>query len=222
MAESTGKRPVSVGTVYRPHETLKLLAGMVAIFVIALVAGVEIDYATAFHRDVEVVLRLLQVVGVVVIVGTAVAAVFYGARRDHHGLLRAFLVYLVVATVQIVGNIAGLLDRAHVRHSNYLWGVWDVGACYLMIVAVFTGWYWVADQLTPGGAFDFPRQEGRPAERPRLVDYLFIAFNVSSTFGPTSEAVMSRKVKVLMMFQTACSLVVLLVLVARVVGLQAG
>ncbi len=218
MAARGGKQQRS--TVYRPHETVQLLAGMVGIFVIALVAGIQIDYATSFHHDVEVVLRSLQIAGVVVIVGTAIAAVFYGARRDHRGLVRAFIVYLSVATLQIIGNIAGLLDRAHVRQSNYLWGVWDVGACYLMIVAVFTGWYWVADQLTPGGAFDFPQQEGRPPERPRIVDYMFIAFNVSSTFGPTSEAVMSRKVKVLMMFQTSCSLVVLLVLVARVVGLQ--
>ena len=222
MAERSDDTARSTRTAHGPRETAELLLGMLAIFAIAVVASLQIDFATAFRNPFDDALRMLQGISVAVIAATVVAAIFFGARRNQHALLRTFIVYLTVATLQIVGNISGLMDRAHVRQDNYLWGVWDVGACYLMIVAIFSGWYWVADKLTPGGAFDFPRREGRPAETPRLVDYVFIAFNVSSTFGPTSEAVMSRKVKVLMMVQTSFSLVILLVLVARVVGLQRG
>lgn len=49
---------------------------------------------------------------------------------------------------------------------------------------------------------------------------MFIAFNTNATFGPTVETVTSRRVKVLMMLQTMCSLVVLVVLVARMVSLK--
>ncbi|MEY4338463.1 MAG: hypothetical protein RLZ14_313 [Actinomycetota bacterium] len=59
---------------------------------------------------------------------------------------------------------------------------------------------------------------GEELSRPTLIDYAFISFNTNATFGPTSETVVSRRVKLVMMFQTSLSLLVLLVLVARLVG----
>ena len=43
---------------------------------------------------------------------------------------------------------------------------------------------------------------------------------MNATFGPTSETVVSRRVKLVMMAQTSLSLLVLLVLVARLVGIS--
>ncbi|CAB4984638.1 unannotated protein [freshwater metagenome] len=54
--------------------------------------------------------------------------------------------------------------------------------------------------------------------RPKFIDYAFISFNTNATFGPTGETVVSRRVKLVMMFQTSLSLLVLLVLVARLVS----
>jgi hypothetical protein len=84
-----------------------------------------------------------------------------------------------IATVHLVAHIAALVLTAHVRNDSYLWGLWDVGPAYVMVVAVFTGWYWIADELIPEGAFDFPVPEGRDAPTPNLIDYVFIAFDAA-------------------------------------------
>ena len=109
---------------------------------------------------------------------------------------------------------------ARVRNDKYLWGLADVGAAYIAIAAVFTGWYWLLDGIIPGGAFVFPGRGGEDLQRPTFIDYFFISFNTNATFGPTSETVVSRRVKLVMMAQTSLSLLVLLVLVARLVGIS--
>ena len=155
-----------------------------------------------------------------VFIVVAVAAIVAGLRYGEHAVERVFVVFLTFATLQVIANIFALIASSEFRDNSYLWGVWDVGAAYALIVAVFTGWYWVADHLLPNGAFEFPEVKGRPHRHPDVIDYLFIAFNTNATFGPTTEAAISRRVKALMMLQTVCSLLVLMVLVARVVGLH--
>jgi len=216
------KTPAVPRTAYSVRETVGMVVGMSCIFVLNVVACLQLDLGTTFGPTLDHVLNWFLALGAVVFGAVVVASVFFGARRDHPSLLRAFVVYLGFATVQVVANVAALLGTAKFRHDSYLWGLWDIGAAYLMVVAIFTGWYWVLDLLIPGGAFEFPVPEGREPERPRLIDYMFIAFNTNSTFGPTAEAVLSRRVKVLMMFQTICSLFILLVMVARIVGMSGG
>jgi hypothetical protein len=104
------------------------------------------------------------------------------------------------------------------KQDSLLWGLWVLGGAYLLLVAVFTGWYWLYDHVTPGGAFVFPEDSLGRDGVPNLVDYLFISFNTNSTFGPTTEVVRSRQVKVLMMLQTLMSLLILLVFVGRMVN----
>jgi len=84
---------------------------------------------------------------------------------------------------------------------------------------VFSLWYQLADAYLPGGAIDFPPNGAHPDGPPRWFDYLFLSFNTNATFGPTTEGVRTRPTKALMMLQAAISLVVLVVLIARVVGL---
>lgn len=202
---------------------LRITQTVVAMAVIAgldLLAGMQVEYGAVFSKATAHALDLSEIIGVIGFVVIALVAVGVGIRHGERAVLQTFLVFTAFATIHVIANIAALVITARVRHDTYLWGMWDAGAAYLMIVAVFTGWYWLADQLIPGGAFEFPAPENGPAPTPNLVDYVFISFNTNATFGPTSESVMSRRVKVLMMLQTTCSLVILLVLVARVVGLR--
>jgi hypothetical protein len=53
---------------------------------------------------------------------------------------------------------------------------------------------------------------------PHVVDYLFISFNVNSTYGPTSEAVVSRVAKGVMVLQVLLAILMLTVLIARAVS----
>ena len=54
--------------------------------------------------------------------------------------------------------------------------------------------------------------------RPRFIDYLFVAFTQSSTFGPTDAPLLGRWSKCLTMMQIAMSLTVVIVLISRAVG----
>ena len=198
-------------------ENLEIIAGMVAIFVLDVVAGAEISYGTAFTSSASQTIGIIDDIGAVIFVIITVLAIIAILINRRSVVLRIFVLYLIVATVQTVANIAALLVTAHVRNDNYLWGLFDIGAAYLMIVSVFTGWYWVSDRLIKNGAFVFPARDNKEPPQPNLIDYLFIAFNTNATFGPTSESVVSRRVKLIMMSQTTMSLVILLVLVARII-----
>jgi len=54
--------------------------------------------------------------------------------------------------------------------------------------------------------------------RPRFIDYLFITFTQSSTFGPTDAPLLGRWSKCLTMMQIAISLTIVIVLISRAVG----
>ncbi|PYJ68832.1 MAG: hypothetical protein DME75_12250, partial [Verrucomicrobia bacterium] len=55
--------------------------------------------------------------------------------------------------------------------------------------------------------------------RPGFVDYLFIAFTQSSTFGPTDAPILARWAKVLIMCQIFISLTIVVLLISRAVGI---
>ncbi len=53
---------------------------------------------------------------------------------------------------------------------------------------------------------------------PGFLDYLFLAFNTATAFSPTDTMVLSRRMKVAMMAESAISLVVVAVLAARAIN----
>jgi hypothetical protein len=54
--------------------------------------------------------------------------------------------------------------------------------------------------------------------RPRFIDYLFVAFTQSSTFGPTDAPLLARWAKILAMIQISISLSIVILLISRAVG----
>ena len=60
---------------------------------------------------------------------------------------------------------------------------------------------------------------GEPEWSPNFLDYLFLAFNVSTAFSPTDAPVLARWGKVLMMLQSLISLTVIVLLAARAVNI---
>src|SRR5437867_5171204 len=75
--------------------------------------------------------------------------------------------------------------------------------------------------------FLFPQMQIERAEReryhvgdwhPRFVDYLFVAFTQSSTFGPTDAPLLARWAKLLAMVQVFISLTIVILLISRAVG----
>jgi hypothetical protein len=54
--------------------------------------------------------------------------------------------------------------------------------------------------------------------RPGFVDYLFVAFTTSSTFGPTDAPLLTPWVKLMVMIQISISLTIMVLLISRAVG----
>ena len=76
-------------------------------------------------------------------------------------------------------------------------------------------------------SFVFPQMQIEKIERgrfecqgwhPHFVDYLFIAWTTSSTFGPTDAPLLARWAKILTMVQIGISLTIVIVLISRAVG----
>jgi hypothetical protein len=158
--------------------------------------------------------RLSTLVFIVVTIGLA-QALF---RSRQLALFRWALVYLIVSMVQVVANVLSMVATASSVEGGGLRGLWDVAAVYMQSVTVFMFIYIFLDVCTPGGAFVWPSRDGEPPPTPHVIDYLFISLNVNSTYGPTSETVMSRPAKLFMALQVLLAIMMLTVLIARAVS----
>ena len=107
----------------------------------------------------------------------------------------------------------------------------DAGLVWILNILVFALWYWEIDAGGPGKRhrghhastdFVFPQMafddETSRQWSPEFFDYLFVAFNTSTAFSPTDTLVLSRRVKVLMMYQSLVSLLIISVLIARAIN----
>lgn len=102
---------------------------------------------------------------------------------------------------------------------------------WLTNVLVFALWFWELDRNGPAARatarvqspdFLFPQMTApdlAPAEwRPIFLDYLYLAFTNATAFSPTDTMPLTRSAKVAMMLQSAVSLVVVVLVVARAVN----
>lgn len=125
------------------------------------------------------------------------------------------LLYLVLAMMQVVANGAGMVSTGSRVQGDGLASLWDVGAVYMESVVVFMFLYIFLDVAAPGGAFVWPSPDGELPPVSHLIDYTFLSLNVNSTFGPFSEALMSRPAKLFMSLQVLLAILMLTVLIAR-------
>ena len=194
---------------------------LLAMAVVWLMDTLLVDRIKAHHLAARSFTPLLSgiehistVVFAVVTVGLGLSLYRFGQRH----LVFWGLAYLVVALVQVFANVLSMVMTAsHVRGQGLL-SLWDVAGVYMETVIVFTFIYIMLDISIPGGAFIWPSREGLPPAMPHLIDYLFMALNTNSTFGPTSEVVISRIAKLTMALQILLAMLMLTVLIARVVG----
>ena len=142
-----------------------------------------------------------------------------------------------ITTLALIGSVT-LLVRALPSHTESPLQLLLSGALlWLTNVIVFALWYWrldgggptVRQELKKFGSTSFlfpqmqvPHDERAQFEctrwRPRFIDYLFVAFTQSSTFGPTDAPLLARWVKILAMIQIFISLSIVILLISRAVG----
>jgi len=142
-----------------------------------------------------------------------------------------------ITTLALIGSVI-LLVRALPSHKEEpLRLLLSGGLLWLTNVIVFALWYWRLDGGGPtlrherkefgSTSFLFPQMQVPHDERaqfactgwrPRFVDYLFVAFTQSSTFGPTDAPLLARWAKVFTMIQILISLTIVVLLISRAVG----
>ena len=98
-------------------------------------------------------------------------------------------------------------------------------------VLLFALWFWELDDGGPaarrasdgsGRDFLFPQQTpdlDRPGWRPFFLDYLYVSFTNATAFSPTDAMPLSRWAKMLMLVESAVSLVLAIMVAARAVNI---
>ena len=176
---------------------------------------------------------LLPVVIVVLVTPTIVAH-----RMGRYSLNRALgLVTSGVITLALIASVVLLVLGVPAHKEAPLALLCSGAELWLTNVLVFAVWYW---RLDGGGAtkrqqrrefgsrsFVFPQMQIEKVERsrfectgwrPLFIDYLFIAWTTSSTFGPTDAPLLARWAKIFTMLQIAISLTIVIVLISRAIG----
>jgi hypothetical protein len=142
-----------------------------------------------------------------------------------------------MTTVALMASV-GLLVKFLPSHKEAPLRLLFSGALlWITNVIVFALWYWRLDGGGPTArhehkrfgscSFLFPQMQVEKTERgrfecegwrPIFVDYFFVAFTQSSTFGPTDAPLLARWAKVLAMVQIFISLSIVILLISRAVG----
>jgi hypothetical protein len=176
---------------------------------------------------------LLPTVVILLLVPTVVSH-----RKGKHSLNRILgIVINGIITLALIGSVILLVRTLPSHRESPLRLLGSGGLLWLSNVIVFALWYWRLDSGGPlvrqkqnkfgSPSFLFPQMQIPHDERgefqcdrwrPRFVDYLFVAFTQSSTFGPTDAPLLARWAKVLAMLQIAISLTIVALLISRAVG----
>lgn len=176
---------------------------------------------------------LLPTLIVVLLVPTVVSH-----RVGRHSLNRTLgFVINGITTLALIGSVILLVRGLPAHRESPLQLLRSGGLLWLTNVIVFALWYWRLDGGGPtlrakekkfgSTSFLFPQMQIPHDERsqfecvrwrPRFIDYLFVAFTQSSTFGPTDAPLLARWAKALAMVQILISLTIVILLISQAVG----
>jgi uncharacterized membrane protein len=125
--------------------------------------------------------------------------------------------------------VAGLINGSLGDNAGALLG--SGGAIWLTNVVVFAVWYWEFDRGGPAARalarkplpdFLFVQMQNPeltdPEWEPEFADYFYLSFTNATAFSPTDVMPMSRWAKLIMMAQSAISLVTVALVIARAVN----
>jgi hypothetical protein len=176
---------------------------------------------------------LLPLTVVVLLVPTV-----FAHRTGRHSLNHVLgIVIGAIITIGLIASVVLLVTTIPGRKDPPLALLRSGGSLWLTNVLVFALWYWRLDGGGPRAretkhefgshSFVFPQMQIEKMERktfgvdrwrPGFVDYLFVAFTTSSTFGPTDAPILTHWAKLLTMIQIFISLTIMVLLISRAVG----
>lgn len=199
-------------------------------------AALAVLVVIVLHLTLPQSLTVLPDWVVPVILAVLLLPLLVGSPRRHHGAAvwsrRLSLLVLAVLALTLFTSIAMLANEiltAPEVDAEQL--IWSAFALWVTSVVAFGLGCWELDgggpeeRHAPGG-FDADllfTQQDRPELagadwRPTFPDYLYVALTNSMTFGPTDTLPLTVRMKALMGFQSALSLVVIALLAGWAVG----
>jgi hypothetical protein len=209
-------------------------------YIIVLIVCQLFDYATSstlsfidLTRPGEIIqiIRFEDLIAILVTLALAASVIIYlfGSQPTLH---RAIIVTAAFSTLGLVLNIGGLLRSLIDRLVDPMFLLIDAAIVYASTVLLFSVWFWILDYRSQEARCSgrdvppvlvFPQNAtaitGYEGWTPGFIDYLYLSFHSSSTLGPTDTLILSRNAKITMISQVTISLVVLIVLAARAIGI---
>lgn len=168
----------------------------------------------------------------VLLLGVLVAANPFRLNREEQWLRKGGLLLtglLSLATAVSAGRL--VLQLINGTLSDPVQLLVSGGAVWLTNVVVFGLWYWEFDRGGPAARaharkplpdFLFVQMQSpdltEPEWEPQFLDYLYLAFTNATAFSPTDVMPMSRWAKATMMLQSAISLVLVILVIARAIN----
>ena len=164
------------------------------------------------------------------------APLTFGAPHRHaaESVVRRRAAILLTAVLSVANFLALALLVTRLSHG-------EIGGQPLLIAAgeiwttnaiVFALWYWELDGggpparlADPAGRRDFAFVQmlspelAEPGWHPRFVDYLYLSFTNASAFSPSDTLPLTRWAKLLMLLQSWVSIVTVVLVAARAVGM---
>lgn len=142
------------------------------------------------------------------------------------GLLAVVSLANALLLLAVIGSLVEGQERSGAHLLLTAFTVWVTN------VVAFGLWYWFFDRggpverLGPSPAppdFQFPQMENPelapPGWQPRLVDYLYTSFTNSIAFSPTDAMPLTPRAKLLMLVESAVSVLTVLLVAARAVNI---
>ena len=155
-------------------------------------------------------------------------------RLEQVGLRRtvaiALLAIVSLANASLVLAVVASLIRGQEKSGAHL--LLKAATVWGTNVIAFGLWYWGLDRGgpvrrlqpdPPQPDFQFPQMENPDLAprgwQPELIDYIYVSFTNSIAFSPTDAMPLSRRAKLLMLFESAVSAVTILLVAARAVNI---
>jgi hypothetical protein len=211
-----------------------------AAVMLALCAAAILDLATATSLSLTdkapsfwvVLFGLADAYASPVALGTVFLAGILWMARSPKAFIFIFDVTLWLSMIALLVNVVGLIVCLFDKQDNPEFLLLSAGLVYLENIAVFAAYYWrfdhphqkriaTGEQTHPGVVFPqntlaFKTLHGW---NPGFIDYLFLSFNTSSTFGPTLPIPLRGAIQFGMMLQVAFAMAVLVMIAARAIGM---
>jgi hypothetical protein len=215
---------VAANTIDRPEPRWQVLLALLAVAGIYLALPKALIVGPTWLLPALVVMLLVPTV--------------FAHRTGRHSLNHVLgIVIGTIITLGLIGSVVLLVLTLPGKKEPPLQLLWSGGALWITNVLVFALWYWRLDGGGPrerekrrefgSRSFVFPQMQIEKIERerfgvqgwrPGFVDYLFIAFTTSSTFGPTDAPLLTHWTKLFAMTQILISLTIVVLLISRAVG----